>query len=145
MSGVLITTIVLLGLVFIVIVKTAVVVPQQSVYIVERLGKFSGRLDAGFHVLVPFVDVIRYRLSLKEAALDIPEQICITRDNVQVGVRVKSEWLKAEEEIWIELEASAQSPVVQLKAIRAEDDQVLCTAQMATGQQAGFAADCYAR
>ncbi|MBN8541087.1 MAG: metallophosphoesterase [Deltaproteobacteria bacterium] len=66
-------------------------------------------------------------------------------DNVQVGVRVKSEWLKAEEEIWIELEASAQSPVVQLKAIRAEDDQVLCTAQMATGQQAGFAADCYAR
>lgn len=64
-------------------------------------------------------------------------------DNVQVGVRVKSEWLKAEEEIWIELEASAQSPVVQLKAIRAEDDEVLCTAEMATGQRADFAADCY--
>jgi hypothetical protein len=66
-------------------------------------------------------------------------------DNVQVGVRVKSEWLKAEEGIWIELEASAQSPVVQLKAIRAKDDQVLCTAQMATGQLADFAADCYAQ
>jgi hypothetical protein len=64
-------------------------------------------------------------------------------DNVQVGVRVKSEWLKAEEEIWIELEASAQSPVAQLKAIRAKDDRTLCTAQMATGQLAEFGADCY--
>ena len=43
-------------------------------------------LQAGFHILVPFVDVIRYRHSLKEAAIDIPAQVCITRDNVQVGV-----------------------------------------------------------
>ena len=66
--------------------KTAVVVPQQNAYVVERLGRFSGVLDAGFHILVPFVDAIRYRHSLKEQAIDIPEQICITRDNVQVGV-----------------------------------------------------------
>jgi regulator of protease activity HflC (stomatin/prohibitin superfamily) len=72
--------------VLVVLAKTAVVVPQQSAYVVERLGKFSGVLGAGFHILVPFLDVIRYRHSLKETAIDIPEQICITRDNVQVGV-----------------------------------------------------------
>jgi regulator of protease activity HflC (stomatin/prohibitin superfamily) len=69
-----------------VVVKTAVVVPQQNAYVVERLGRFSAVLDAGFHVLVPFIDVIRYRHTLKEQAIDIPEQICITKDNVQVGV-----------------------------------------------------------
>jgi regulator of protease activity HflC (stomatin/prohibitin superfamily) len=73
-------------LVLIVIAKTAVVVPQQSAYVVERLGRYAGTLGAGFHFLFPFIDVLRYRLSLKEQALDIPEQICITRDNVQVGV-----------------------------------------------------------
>jgi regulator of protease activity HflC (stomatin/prohibitin superfamily) len=66
--------------------RTAVVVPQQSAFVVERLGRYHATLNAGFHVLVPFVDIIRYRHSLKERALDIPEQICITRDNVQVGV-----------------------------------------------------------
>ncbi len=76
-----------LGIVIVVtIAKTAVVVPQQSAFVVERLGRFSGVLQAGFHVLIPFVDVIRYRHSLKEGAWDIPEQVCITRDNVQVGV-----------------------------------------------------------
>jgi len=73
-------------LVVIVLAKTAVVVPQQSAFVVERLGRYSATLDAGFHILLPFVDVIRYRHSLKEEALDIPEQVCITRDNVQVGV-----------------------------------------------------------
>jgi regulator of protease activity HflC (stomatin/prohibitin superfamily) len=73
-------------LVVIVLAKTAVVVPQQNAYIVERLGKYSGTLNAGFHILIPFMDVVRYRLSLKEDAIDIPEQICITKDNVQVGV-----------------------------------------------------------
>jgi regulator of protease activity HflC (stomatin/prohibitin superfamily) len=72
--------------VFLIIAKTAIVVPQQSAYVVERLGRFSGTLDAGFHVLIPFLDVIRYKHSLKEIAIDIPEQVCITRDNVQVGV-----------------------------------------------------------
>jgi regulator of protease activity HflC (stomatin/prohibitin superfamily) len=80
---------VLLGLVLVFIIilaKTAVVVPQQNAFVVERLGKYSGTISAGFHILVPFIDVIRYRHSLKEQAIDIPEQICITRDNVQVGV-----------------------------------------------------------
>ncbi len=71
---------------FIILAKTALVVPQQSAYVVERLGRFSGTLDAGFHILVPFLDVVRYKHSLKEQAIDIPEQICITRDNVQVAV-----------------------------------------------------------
>jgi len=73
-------------LVIIILAKTAVVVPQQSAFIIERLGKYAGTLQAGFHVLTPFVDVIRYRYTLKEQAIDIPEQVCITRDNVQVAV-----------------------------------------------------------
>src|SRR6188768_2393245 len=73
-------------LVLYIIAKTAVVVPQQSAFVVERLGKYSTTLNAGFHILVPFFDVVRYKHSLKETAIDIPEQICITRDNVQVGV-----------------------------------------------------------
>jgi regulator of protease activity HflC (stomatin/prohibitin superfamily) len=86
MSGTLIVMIVLALFALIVVAKTAVVVPQQSAYVVERLGRFSGVLGAGFHILLPFVDVIRYRHSLKEEAYDIPAQVCITRDNVQVGV-----------------------------------------------------------
>ena len=73
-------------LAIIVIARTATVVPQQSAFVVERLGKFSKTLHAGFHILVPFVERIAYRHSLKEAAVDIPEQVCITRDNVQVHV-----------------------------------------------------------
>ena len=73
-------------LVIIILVKTAVVVPQQNAFVVERLGTYNGTLGAGFHILTPFVDVIRYRHSLKEQTYDIPEQVCITRDNVQVGV-----------------------------------------------------------
>ncbi|MFM8780647.1 MAG: SPFH domain-containing protein, partial [Gemmatimonadota bacterium] len=72
--------------VFIVIAKTAVVVPQQTAFVVERLGRYRATLDAGFHILIPFVDVVRAKVSLKENATDIPEQTCITRDNVQVGV-----------------------------------------------------------
>ncbi len=69
-----------------VVAKTAVVVPQQSAFVVERLGRFSGVLEAGFHVLLPFMDVVRYRHTLKEQSFEIPEQVCITRDNVQVAV-----------------------------------------------------------
>ncbi len=72
--------------VIIIIAKTAVVVPQQSAYVVESLGKFSRTLRAGFHILIPFIERSAYRHSLKELAFDIPEQICITKDNVQVGV-----------------------------------------------------------
>ena len=86
MTGGVIVFVILALLVIIVIAKTAVVVPQQSAYVVERLGRYHATLSAGFHVLLPFVDVIRYRHSLKETAIDIPAQVCITRDNVQVGV-----------------------------------------------------------
>src|SRR5258707_14391091 len=86
MAGALIVFVFLALLVVLVIAKTAVVVPQQSAFVVERLGKYHATLGAGFHILLPFVDVIRYRHSLKEAAIDIPEQVCITRDNVQVNV-----------------------------------------------------------
>jgi len=74
------------ALVLFVVYRTTLVVPQQSAFVVERLGRYHATLNAGFHLLVPFVDVIRYRHSLKESAIDIPAQVCITRDNVQVGV-----------------------------------------------------------
>ncbi len=70
----------------IILFKLAVVVPQQSAYVVERLGKFTRKLDAGFHFLWPFLDKVAYKHTLKEQAVDIAEQVCITRDNVQVGV-----------------------------------------------------------
>jgi len=86
MTGGLILFFVLAVVVLVIIAKTAIVVPQQSAYVVERLGRYSATLGAGFHILMPFVDAIRYRHSLKEMAVDIPAQVCITRDNVQVGV-----------------------------------------------------------
>src|SRR4029450_1488860 len=86
MTGGLVVFLVLAVLVLIIIAKTAIVVPQQSAYVVERLGRYSGTLNAGFHILMPFVDTIRYRHSPEELAVDIPAQVCITRDNVQVGV-----------------------------------------------------------
>ncbi len=72
--------------VIIVLAKTAVVVPQQNAFVVERLGKFSRVLNAGFHILIPFIERIAYKHTLKEQAVDIAEQVCITKDNVQVGV-----------------------------------------------------------
>lgn len=69
-----------------ILAKTAVIVPQQSAYVIERLGKYSRVLRAGFHVLIPFMERVAYRHTLKERAVDIDEQICITNDNVQVGV-----------------------------------------------------------
>src|SRR4030095_2409646 len=86
MQGSFIVIVLLAVITLIILAKTAIVVPQQSAFIVERLGRYAGTLAAGFHILVPFIDVVRYRHSLKEMALDIPAQICITRDNVQVQV-----------------------------------------------------------
>ena len=86
MTPTLIVVGVLAVVVLVIIAKTAVVVPQQFAYVVERLGKFHAVLEAGFHILLPFIDVIRYRHELKERAIDIPEQTCITRDNVSVGI-----------------------------------------------------------
>jgi regulator of protease activity HflC (stomatin/prohibitin superfamily) len=70
----------------IIISRTAVVVPQQSAFVIENLGRYSRTIQAGFHILVPFIERIAYKHNLKEEAMDIPEQVCITRDNVQVGV-----------------------------------------------------------
>jgi regulator of protease activity HflC (stomatin/prohibitin superfamily) len=86
MTGGLVVFFILAVVALFVIAKTAIVVPQQSAFVVERLGRFHATLHAGFHILVPFIDVVRYRHSLKELAVDIPAQVCITRDNVQVGV-----------------------------------------------------------
>ncbi|GAA4401723.1 SPFH domain-containing protein [Nibrella viscosa] len=77
-------TITILALLF--VFMTVKVVPQQTAYVVERLGKFYAVLQPGINFIIPFFDRVAYRHSLKEAALDIPEQICITRDNVQVRV-----------------------------------------------------------
>src|SRR5687767_481214 len=85
-EGALIVFLVVALLVLFVVYRTAVVVPQQSAFVVERLGRYHATLNAGFHLLVPFVDAIRYRHTLKETAHDIAAQVCITRDNVQVGV-----------------------------------------------------------
>jgi regulator of protease activity HflC (stomatin/prohibitin superfamily) len=82
-------TIVAIGiavLVVVAIMKTARVVPQKSAFIVERLGKYAKTLDAGFHILVPFLDRVAYKHSLKEIAVDVPPQNCITRDNIAVEV-----------------------------------------------------------
>ena len=81
--------VVAIGLVILVVIallKTARIVPQKSAFIVERLGKYSKTLDAGFHILVPFLDNIAYRHSLKEFAIDVPSQTCITKDNIAVEV-----------------------------------------------------------
>ena len=82
----LVVVVVIALLILFLIARTAVVVPQQSAYVVENLGKYSRTLQAGFHILVPFVERVAYKHSLKEIAIDIPEQVCITKDNVQVGV-----------------------------------------------------------
>lgn len=86
MTATLIAVLVLAVLIIIVLFKTAVIVPQKSEYIVERLGKYSKTLSAGFHILVPFLDSVAYKFSLKEEVFDIPSQTCITRDNVTVEV-----------------------------------------------------------
>ena len=83
------STIILVVLVIFLLIaflSTFKVVPQRSVYIVERLGKYSRTLDAGFHILIPFIDKIAYRQNLKEQAIDVASQICITRDNIAVEV-----------------------------------------------------------
>jgi regulator of protease activity HflC (stomatin/prohibitin superfamily) len=86
LNTVMVVTLALAALVVYTLYRSAIVVPQQNAFVVERLGRFASSLNAGFHILIPFIDRIAYRHSLKEHAIDIPEQVCITRDNVQVGV-----------------------------------------------------------
>jgi len=84
--GELIVAVVIAIFAMIMISKIVRVVPQQQAWVVERLGKFHDTLGAGLHILWPFLDTVRYKHSLKEVALDVPEQVCITKDNVQVAV-----------------------------------------------------------
>ncbi|MEE8398577.1 MAG: stomatin-like protein [Desulfobacterales bacterium] len=82
-------SIILIGLIIFAIVvffQTIRIVPQRMAFIVERLGKYNGTLEAGFHILVPFLDKVSYKHSLKEQAVDVPSQTCITRDNISVEV-----------------------------------------------------------
>ncbi|RZI82552.1 MAG: SPFH/Band 7/PHB domain protein [Rubrivivax sp.] len=77
---------VILVLAVIFIAKSVKVVPQQNAWVVERLGKYHATLTPGLNMLLPFVDVVAYQHSLKEIALDVPSQVCITKDNTQLQV-----------------------------------------------------------
>ena len=82
-------TIILIGLIvfFIILLFTTIrIVPQKKAYLVERLGKYKETLSAGFHMLIPFIDRVAYRHSMKEQAIDVESQICITQDNISVEV-----------------------------------------------------------
>ena len=69
-----------------ILLETARVVPQREQFVIERLGKYAKTLDAGFHILVPFVDVVAYKHTLKEQTVDVPSQSCITKDNISVEI-----------------------------------------------------------
>lgn len=81
-----ITVLFLLFLVVVFVIKTVNVVPQQHAWVVERLGKYHGTLGPGLKIVLPFIDRISYKHSLKEIPLDIPMQVCITKDNTQLEV-----------------------------------------------------------
>jgi regulator of protease activity HflC (stomatin/prohibitin superfamily) len=88
-SGNIVLTAILVGvllLALIIFFKTIRIVPQKMAYIVERLGKYHTTLEAGFHILTPFVDRVSYKHTLKEQAVDVPPQDCITKDNIMVEV-----------------------------------------------------------
>ena len=86
MTGSLVFFVIVAAIVLVAILKTAVIVPQKTAYTVERLGRYRCTLDAGFHILIPFLDRIAYRHTLKEQAIDVPPQECITKDNIAVSV-----------------------------------------------------------
>ena len=82
-------TVFLIGTIIVALVtffKTIRIVPQRSAFIVERLGKYRTTLMAGFHILTPFFDQVSYKHTLKEQAIDVPPQTCITQDNISVEV-----------------------------------------------------------
>lgn len=85
-SGFLIFTVVLVALAVLFASQGIKVVPQQTAWVVERLGKFHAVLSPGLNFIIPFVDRVAYRHSLKEIPLDTPSQVCITRDNTQLTV-----------------------------------------------------------
>jgi len=74
------------AIVILILMKTAIVVPQRSEYVIERLGKYSKSISAGFHILIPFIDKVAYKRVLKEEVMEIPPLDCITSDNVSVSL-----------------------------------------------------------
>src|SRR3972149_5741308 len=89
LAAVQVTTVILIGifvLAFIALMMSIRIVPQKVAFIVQRLGKYSATLDAGFHILVPFIDRVSYKHTLKEQAVDVAPQQCITKDNIAVEV-----------------------------------------------------------
>ncbi|PIU17891.1 MAG: paraslipin [Elusimicrobia bacterium CG08_land_8_20_14_0_20_59_10] len=82
------TVVISIGIIFIMVVlaNSARIVPHRTVFIIERLGKYYATLEAGFHILIPFVDKVAYRHSMKEMVMDVPPQVCITKDNISVEV-----------------------------------------------------------
>ncbi|MGH6629441.1 MAG: SPFH domain-containing protein, partial [Burkholderiales bacterium] len=75
-----------IGVVAAFVIEGVRIVPQQYAYVVERLGKFHAVLEPGLNLIIPFMDRIAYLHSLKEVPLDVPEQVCITKDNTQLAV-----------------------------------------------------------
>jgi regulator of protease activity HflC (stomatin/prohibitin superfamily) len=82
----LITSLIFLAVAVVFIIRAIAVVPQQNAWVVERLGKYSRTLAPGLNFIIPFIDRVAYRHSLKEVPLDVPSQVCITRDNTQLQV-----------------------------------------------------------
>ncbi|MDF7798366.1 paraslipin [Pontiellaceae bacterium B1224] len=85
MQGLIIAGIIVVFII-VAIAKTAKIVPQRHAFIVERLGKYRKTLEAGLHILIPFFDKVAYKHTLKEQAVDVPPQMCITKDNISVEV-----------------------------------------------------------
>ena len=81
-----IVALVIAAIVLVFIIRSLKVVPQQNAWVVERLGRFHGVLNPGLNILVPFIDRVAYKHSLKEIPLDVPSQVCITKDNTQLAV-----------------------------------------------------------
>jgi regulator of protease activity HflC (stomatin/prohibitin superfamily) len=75
-----------IGVVVAFVIEGVRIVPQQSAWVIERLGRFHGTLEPGLNLIIPFLDRVAYVHSLKEVPLDVPEQVCITKDNTQLGV-----------------------------------------------------------
>ena len=85
MNGLIVTGIIILFII-IAVAKPMQIVPQRHAYIIERLGKYNKTLEAGLHILIPFIDKVAYKHTLKEQAVDVPPQMCITKDNISVEV-----------------------------------------------------------
>ena len=86
LQGPVVVLLVLLIVVIVFVMKSVTIVPQQHAWVVERLGRFHATLTPGLKIVIPFVDRIAYKHSLKEIPLDTPSQVCITRDNTQLAV-----------------------------------------------------------